>query len=1005
MKKCSYLLQGARACLRLIYLLVFIGFSGNLLAQETLEGTVADKQTGETLIGATVIVKGTTQGTTTDIDGKFKLQLKNPLPVTLTVGYVGYVSQDVTVSDASKPLKINLSTNQVIMKEVQVVGQRISEKQKQAPLTVESMDVIAVKEAPSGSFYEGLGSMKGVDLTSASMGFKVLNTRGFNSTSPVRSLQLIDGVDNQSPGLNFSLGNFLGAADLDVMKVDVIAGASSAFYGPGAFNGVINITTKDTFVFHGLDASVKFAERNMKEFGVRWADVFKDKNGTDRFAYKINLYYLTANDWKANNYNPIYQSDVPASNPGRYDAINIYGDEEFSAANNNFTLPSEQLDYPGLGHFYRSGYKESDLVDYSLKNIKFNTSLHYRIKPTTELIYGFNYSTGNTVYQGDNRYRLKDIQFFQNKLELNHKDKWFVRAYSTREDAGKTYDIVQTAFLLNKAQRDDQSWNTAYKTLWKYPYNGQPSFANRVQNLPGYPTYSQADYGTLANWATNYLDPFLQQWNDSLSLWHAQNLQRVNNTSSSVLQPFYKPGTARFDSLYNVITSNDFAHGGSRFYDKSALYNLQGEYKFKPVFGTITVGASGRLYTPETNGTIFSDSLQYTRKKYLKINQSGNTTLIDPTTISQDSIQSLQTNYNASTVGVPIDSSYRKITNWQIGFYAGLDKDFMDHKLKLNATVRVDKNQNFKFLASPAVSLVYSPNKNNTFRATFTSAIRNPTLADQYLYYNVGRAILLGNIDGLFAPGRDSLVTLQSFDDYRNSSSLASGLSKLRYIHVDAIKPEKVKTVEVGYRGTLLNHLYVDASTYYSVYTDFIGYIIGIQAKFDPNNGFPIGGIQPYRLAANALGKVTTQGAAIGLNYYFLKYTLSGNYSWNKLISGADDPIIPAYNTPENKYNLGFSGRDLRIFKKPNWGFSANYKWVQGFLFEGSPQFTGFINSYGMVDAQINYTLKLGKKKVTSCFFKLGASNLLDNQVFQVYGGPTIGRLAYISVEFNWNRK
>ncbi len=110
-----------------------------------------------------------------------------------------------------------------------MVGSRISDKQKQAPLTVESMDVIAIREAPSGDFYESLGNLKGVDMTAASMGFKVINTRGFNSTSPVRSLQLIDGVDNQSPGLNFSLGNFLGASDLDVMRVDMIAGASTAY--------------------------------------------------------------------------------------------------------------------------------------------------------------------------------------------------------------------------------------------------------------------------------------------------------------------------------------------------------------------------------------------------------------------------------------------------------------------------------------------------------------------------------------------------------------------------------------------------------------------------------------------------------------------------------------------------------------------------------------------------------------------------------------------------------
>ena len=73
------------------------------------------------------------------------------------------------------------------------------------------LDILAIKETPSANFYDGLGGFKGVDISTASLGFKIINTRGFNSTSPVRSLQIIDGVDNQAPGMNFSLGNFLGA--------------------------------------------------------------------------------------------------------------------------------------------------------------------------------------------------------------------------------------------------------------------------------------------------------------------------------------------------------------------------------------------------------------------------------------------------------------------------------------------------------------------------------------------------------------------------------------------------------------------------------------------------------------------------------------------------------------------------------------------------------------------------------------------------------------------------
>ena len=163
--------------------------------------------------------------------------------------------------------------------------------------------------------------------------------------------------------------------------------------------------------------------------------------------------------------------------------------------------------------------------------------------------------------------------------------------------------------------------------------------------------------------------------------------------------------------------------------------------------------------------------------------------------------------------------------------------------------------------------------------------------------------------------------------------------------------------------------------------------------------------LQAYRVASNADSTVTTQGFSIGLNYFFKKFiAISGNYSWNKLKkTGTEDPIIPAFNTPEHKFNLGVSGRDCvtKIAGKrlTKFGFSINYKWIQGFTFEGSPQFTGFVPTYDLLDCQINKFFP--KLDMT---VKLGASNVLNKKRFQVYGGPYIGRLAYVSLVFELNK-
>jgi hypothetical protein len=518
--------------------------------------------------------------------------------------------------------------------------------------------------------------------------------------------------------------------------------------------------------------------------------------------------------------------------------------------------------------------------------------------------------------------------------------------YATHEDAGKTYDAVFTALLMQKAAKQDDLRGGDYYAYWK------DRFVPKMKKLPGFPT---GDWLSNPNWFKD-LELMMAQNQDSLFIWHQQcanladkpnNYLGIPHTNQPNTYDRFAPGTERFDSLKNAITSlRSFGEGGSGFYDKSALYHIQGERKFRLTDRiSLTSGFSGRLYTPNSMGTIFSDT------------------------------------------------NGRVIRNHEFGIYSGIERRSKDNKLKINATARVDKNVNFPFIFSPAASMVYTPNKISYYRVSLSAGVRNPTLADQYLYYNVGRAILLGNINGY-----DSLVTIPSL--YDALGGLTADFKKLQWFSVDPVRPEKVKSIEVGYKSFLAsNKLNVDASAYFSYYQDFIGYEIG----FDPNIIYNIGvisGGQVYRIATNAKSTVTTMGLSVGTNYFFAKnYTAGFNYSFNQLNkTDTDDPIIPAFNTPKNKFNVSLSGQNLEIekIKLNNLGFSLNYKWVQGFRFEGSPQFTGDVPAYYLLDLMFSKVIPKYKAMI-----KFGASNITNNKVMQVYGGPRIGRMAYFSVYFD----
>ncbi len=956
-----------------------------------ITGTVSDAETGEGLFGANVVVRGTNYGAVTDDEGRFRINYTGRPPVTLVATYVGYDSVSVVVNDFSKPVKIVLGVAGVMTEEIKIVDVYISEKLQESPQTVERMDIAAIKSTPSANFYDGLGNLKGVDVTAAAMGFKVINTRGFNSTQPVRVLQLIDRVDNASPGLNFSIGNMVGVSELDVQSVDLIVGASGAMYGPNAFNGVINMQTKDPFIHQGVSLQLKGGERQWFDGAVRYARAFKNKDGEDKFAFKINGAFMRAYDWEATNADPTPRSELQVygtTNPGGYDAVNRYGDENPDVRSNAYGIRAR----PGLGTFFRTGYWEKDIVDYNTKSIKLDGQVSYRLTDSLQLDLGMRFGTGTTVLQGDNRYSLKDFVFLQPKLEIKDlRDRFYFLSYLSAEDAGKSYDAVLTAQLLQLRAKTSERWSLDYESYWST--NIQP----KITRMPGYTALPPFQSGQPPEYFEEYfrqLNAFVLSIRDSLYLWHEMARRYADGRGISLTaRPRLEVGTEEFNRAFREIIARPsggrpgavldpaaIAARGARFVDRSKLFHAQGQYQFKPKFmESIAVGGSFRYYLPVSDGTVFEDTL---------INAA-------------DSSQGFK-----SLTGI-----------WEAGAFVGAEKKFFDQKLKFNLTVRFDKHVNFQALFSPFASAVYTYNKKHNFRAALSSAFRNPTLQDQYLNYWVSTNVLLrGNLTGA-----DSLVTIQSLFDYYSTSSNA--YDTLVFINVPRVRPERVWTAEIGYKGSFWdNRLFFDASYFFNYYQHFIGYIFASTPPDpDPNKYFDR---VTYRLPTNAPDAVTTQGFALGFNFFFAKFlSLNGNYSWNKLIAGGrrddvarsevrdlslrNEDIVPAFNTPEHKFNIGFGSREIRtkigflnkiwdklpIMQIKNVGFQVNYKWVQGFVFEGSPQFTGFVPQYDVVDAQITYNVPKWKTS-----FKAGASNLFNRRYLNVYGGPYIGRLAYFAI-------
>ena len=218
---------------------------GNNLIQ--VSGQVIDQDKHEPLQGVSIQIKDAITGTVTDSKGRFVLKTKSKFPFTLVFSSVGYQPQEFVVTGVDSKLNIALSTQTFLGKEVVVTASRVAESILKSPVAIEKLDIRAIRESPAPGFYDALENVKGVQMITSSLTFKVPNTRGFNVPNNFRFMQLVDGVDMQSATLGVPLGNAIGPTELDIASVEITPGASAALYGMSAINGMANLITKNPF--------------------------------------------------------------------------------------------------------------------------------------------------------------------------------------------------------------------------------------------------------------------------------------------------------------------------------------------------------------------------------------------------------------------------------------------------------------------------------------------------------------------------------------------------------------------------------------------------------------------------------------------------------------------------------------------------------------------------------------------------------------------------------------
>lgn len=569
---------------RIVFLLAGYFFAlSSALAQNTVSGVVINEETGIGVPAVSVIIADTKQGTYTDDRGRFSLRTEQSFPVTISVSSIGFESKEVSVSSATQSLHIELKPASSLGQEVVVSASRTVQNKLTSPVTIEQITREDINNSPQLNYIDMVQGLKGVDVTVSSMGFTSITTRGFNTSGNTNFTQIVDGMDNQAPGLNFPLGNAIGLTELDVDNIEMLTGASSALYGSRGLNGTLVMHSKNPFKYQGLSFMVTQGVNHINgknnndpvgtspyyDWALRWG-----KKVNEKLAFKINAQFTQANDWVANNWDDRRGGTANYGNAG-FDPINGYGGQTivdirpFLGAALEEMPFLEELINPLMEKPYnvaRTAYPEYGYLDNSALLFKSNAEIRYKINPRLELIGSGTFGTGNVVYTNDTRYQIRNFKVGQYRLELHH-DNWFFRTYTTQENSGHTIIAGPTAQLLNEA--------------WKESYDG---------GIGGwYPEFTEGLLGALAEGA---------------DLPTANVLAREHADQG---RP--ELGSDAFNSIKDQISLTPISDGGTLFLDRSKLYNTEFQYDFSHLVGFMDViaGVNWRLYRLNSKNTLFPD--------------------------------------------------------------------------------------------------------------------------------------------------------------------------------------------------------------------------------------------------------------------------------------------------------------------------------------------------------------------------------------------------------------
>lgn len=226
----------------------------------TVSGRVIDAITERPLVGATITIKGTTNGSPAKEDGRFTLLTGQKLPFTVTVSFVGYKTTDIVISDNNVEIRLEEGTNQ--LEDVVITSRRRQESAQNVPIPISVVRGPLIEDAGAFNVNRLKEIVPSVQLYSSNARNTTLNIRGLGSTFGLTN----DGID---PGVGFYVDGVYYARPaataldfVDIDRIEVLRGPQGTLFGKNTTAGAFNITTRPASFVPGATFEVSYGNYN-----------------------------------------------------------------------------------------------------------------------------------------------------------------------------------------------------------------------------------------------------------------------------------------------------------------------------------------------------------------------------------------------------------------------------------------------------------------------------------------------------------------------------------------------------------------------------------------------------------------------------------------------------------------------------------------------------------------------------------------------------------------------